>query len=154
MGQFVYWMNVSLDLRIERAPGDNGSGEWLRIGESLHREFNARARELAVMVQGRVIYETMEEFWPRARTDDSLPEFLREYGEIWTDAPKVLVSRTRTSAEHNTRIVGGDDAIVRFGPEPRELVDRVVSGPKRTAGSESAGRQLPRSCCGPDCSTN
>jgi dihydrofolate reductase len=111
MGRFVYWMNVSLDLRIEQVPGDDGAGEWLRIGEELHREFNARARTLALMVQGRVIYETMEEYWPRARGDASLPEVLREYGEIWTAAPKVLVSRTRRSAEHNTRIIGGDDAI-------------------------------------------
>jgi len=111
MGRFVYWMNVSLDLRIEQVPGDNGAGEWLRIGEELHREFNARARQLAVMVQGRVVYETMEEYWPRARTDASLPEVLREYGEIWTSAPKVLVSRTRKTADHGTRVIGGDDAI-------------------------------------------
>ncbi|CAN5148821.1 dihydrofolate reductase family protein [soil metagenome] len=111
MGRFVYWMNVSLDLRIEQVPGDDGAGEWLRIGEELHREFNARARELAVMVQGRVIFETMEEYWPRARTDDALPDFLREYGEIWTDAAKVLVSRTRRHADFNTRVIGGDHAI-------------------------------------------
>jgi dihydrofolate reductase len=111
MGRFVYWMNVSLDLRIEQVPGDNGAGEWLRIDEELHREFNAQARALAVMVQGRVIYETMEEYWPRAREDASLPDFMREYGEIWTAKPKVLVSRTRHSADHNTRIIGGDDAI-------------------------------------------
>jgi dihydrofolate reductase len=111
MGRFVYWMNVSLDLRIEQVPGDNGAGEWLRISEELHREFNARARGLALMVQGRVMYETMEEYWPRAREDASLPDVLREYGEIWTSAPKVLVSRTRGSAGHSTRIIGGDDAI-------------------------------------------
>ncbi|MEU5782456.1 dihydrofolate reductase family protein [Micromonospora lupini] len=111
MGRFVYWMNVSLDLRIEQVPGDNGGGDWLRIGEELHREFNARARALAGMVQGRVIYETMEEFWPRAREDASLPDFMREYGEIWTSAPKVLVSRTRSHADHGTRVIGGDDAI-------------------------------------------
>jgi dihydrofolate reductase len=111
MGRFAYWMNVSLDLRIEQVPGDNGAGEWLRIGEELHREFNARARALALMVQGRVIYETMEEYWPRAREDASLPDVLREYGQIWTAKPKVLVSRTRRSAGHNTQIIGGDDAI-------------------------------------------
>ena len=111
MGRFLYWMNVSLDLRIEQVPGDDGAGEWLRIDEELHREFNARARSLVGMVQGRVIYETMEEYWPRAREDASLPDFMREYGEIWTAAPKVLVSRTRHSAEHDTRIIGGDDAI-------------------------------------------
>jgi dihydrofolate reductase len=111
MGRFVYWMNVSLDLRIEQVPGDHGAGEWLRIDEELHREFNAQARALALMVQGRVVYEVMEEYWPRAREDATLPDVLREYGRIWTAKPKVLVSRTRRSADHDTRIIGGDDAI-------------------------------------------
>jgi len=111
MGRFVYSMNVSLDLRIEQVPGDNGAGEWLRIDEELHREFNARAEAVAMIVHGRVFYETMEEFWPGAREDATLPDFLREYGEIWTAKPKVLVSRTRTHADHNTRIIGAGDAI-------------------------------------------
>jgi dihydrofolate reductase len=110
-GRFVYWMNVSLDLRIEHAEDEQGGGSWMRIGESLHHEFNSRARALSLMVQGRTVYETMEGFWPKARDDASLPGFLREYGEIWTAMPKVLVSRTRTSAEHNTRVVSGLDAL-------------------------------------------
>jgi len=36
---------------------------------------------------------------------------MREYGEIWTSMPKVLVSRTRESADYDTRIIGGNDAI-------------------------------------------
>ena len=111
MGRFMYWMNVSVDLRIEQVPGDNGAGEWLRIDEEVHREFNARAWELSLMVQGRVVYELMEDYWPRTHEDASLPDLMHEYGKIWTTKPKVLVSRTRSSAEHNTRIVGGDDAI-------------------------------------------
>ncbi|WP_433358959.1 dihydrofolate reductase family protein [Streptosporangium sp. CA-115845] len=111
MGRFVYSMQVSLDLRIEQVPGDNGAGEWLRIDEELHRECNALTQALALMVQGRVYYEVMEEYWPRAHEDASLPDVMREYGEIWTAKPKVLVSRTRRSADHNTRIIGGDDAI-------------------------------------------
>ena len=111
MGRFVYGMNVSLDLRIEQVPGDDGAGEWLRIDEELHRAWNAQAQEAALMVQGRVLYEIMEHAWPGAREDASLPDYMREYGEIWTAKPKVLVSRTRRSADHNTRIIGGDDAI-------------------------------------------
>jgi dihydrofolate reductase len=114
MGRFVYSMQVSLDLRIEQVPGDNGAGEWLRVDEELHRECNALTRTLALMVHGRVYYEVMEEFWPRAHEDASLPDFMREYGEIWTAKPKVLVSRTRRDADHNTRIIGGDDAIERL----------------------------------------
>lgn len=110
MGRCIYSMNVSLDLRIEQVPGDNGAGEWLRLSEELHREANARMRDLSLMVHGRVYYETMEEFWPHAHEDASLPDYLREYGALWTAMPKVLVSRTRHAAGHNTRVIG-DDAI-------------------------------------------
>src|SRR6478736_5707095 len=111
MGRFIYAMNVSLDLRIEQVPGDNGAGEWLRIDEELHRELNAQARAATLIVHGRVFYETMEETWPRAREDASLPDFLREYGEIWAAKPKVLVSRTRHSPGHNDPIIGGEDGV-------------------------------------------
>ncbi|SDS77002.1 dihydrofolate reductase family protein [Actinoplanes derwentensis] len=110
-GRFVYWINVSLDLRIEYTENEQGSGSWARIGESLHQEFNSRARAMSLMVQGRVVYETMEGFWPEARDDASLPEYLREYGRIWTSMPKVLVSRTRTSAEYNTRVIDSVGAL-------------------------------------------
>lgn len=113
MGRFVYSMNVSIDLRIEQVAGDNGAGEWLRIDEELHRAANDFARDASAIVHGRVFYEVMEEFWPRAAFDDSLPDFLRDYGRIWTEKPKVLVSRTRTEAEHRTRIFN-DDAIERL----------------------------------------
>jgi dihydrofolate reductase len=111
MGRFVYWMNVSVDLKIQSPGGPDGGGDWVRIGEQLHREFNARARGLALMVQGRRMYDIMDPFWPNARTDASLPDYMREYGEIWTSMPKVLVSRTRRTADHNTRVIGGDDTI-------------------------------------------
>jgi dihydrofolate reductase len=126
MGCFVYSMNVSLDLRIEQVPGDNGAGEWLRINEEMHREANARTRALALMVHGRVIYETMEEYWPRAHDDASLPDYMREYGEIWTAKPKVLVSRTRHGADHNTRIIGGGDAIEQLAAL-RAGTDGIIS---------------------------
>jgi dihydrofolate reductase len=108
--RFVYWMNVSLDLMIESAPGENGGGDWMRIGEPLHREFNARARAMTMSIEGRTTYEIMESFWPAAAQDATLPAYLQEYGEIWTSMPKMLVSRTRTTASHGTRIVG-DGAI-------------------------------------------
>lgn len=111
MGRFVYWMNVSLDMKIEQVPGDHGAGEWLRIDEELHEEFNAQARDLEMMVQGRVFYEIMEAAWPQYRDDASLPQVMRDYGEIWTTIPKALVSRTRDNADFNTRVIGGHDAI-------------------------------------------
>ena len=52
---------------------------------------------------------------------------MREYGEIWTAKPKVLVSRTRHSAEHNTRIIGGDDAIEQLAALRAET-DGAIGG--------------------------
>jgi dihydrofolate reductase len=115
MGTTVYWMNTSVDLLIERSSQDHsgkeGTGSWIRIDEELHRAFNERGRALALLIEGRVVYEMMESYWPPARDDMSLPDFLREWAHIWTDMPKVLVTNTRTHAEHNTRVVGGSDAL-------------------------------------------
>ena len=111
MGRMVYWMNVSLDLYIEERPGEEGDGAWLRIGEGLHREFNRRASNLSSMVQGRVVYEIMENSWPGFANDESVPEYMQEYGKIWVDIPKFLVSRSRVEASYNTTVIGGDDVI-------------------------------------------
>ena len=130
-------MNVSLDLRIEHVPDEDGGGGWMRIGEELHTAFNARARELSLMIEGRRIHEIMESFWPRAR-DFSLPGYLREYGRIWTAAPKVLVSNTRTQAQYGTRIVGGADAIQQLA-RIREETDGQIG-----VGGASVATQLLR----------
>lgn len=111
MGRTVYWMNVSLDLFIEGDSGEEGAGTWLHIGEELHREFNQRASNLSAMVQGRVVYEIMERAWPEIADDESMPDYMQDYGRIWVDMPKVLVSRTRTEAPFNTRVFAGSDAI-------------------------------------------
>jgi len=125
MGRTAYWMNVSLDLRIERAPNEQGGGAWMRIGRQLHEEINRRARDLALSIEGRVIYETMESFWPAAIDDETTPDYIREYGRIWTSTPKVLVSNTRTEAQHDTRIIGGDDVIDRIA-ELRATTDGTI----------------------------
>jgi dihydrofolate reductase len=111
MGRTIYWMNVSLDLFIEGPSGEEGDGEWLQIGEELHREFNQRASNLSAMVQGRVVYEIMERAWPDIADDESMPDYMQDYGRIWVDIPKVLVSLTRNEAGFNTRVFGGSDTI-------------------------------------------
>jgi dihydrofolate reductase len=143
--RFVYWMNVSLDLFIEREPGDHGGlggPDWVRIDEPLHREFNARARAMSMLVEGRTVYEMMDPFWPNARGDASLPDFMREFGEIWTNTPKVLVSRTRTTAGHNTRIVGGEDAIGELAALRREANGDIGVGGANLATQLLAARLL------------
>jgi dihydrofolate reductase len=77
------------------------------------------------MVQGRVIYETMESFWPKAANDPTQPDYMQEYGRIWTAMPKVMVSNTRREAGNNTRVVGGHDAMTQLAKLRRET-DGVI----------------------------
>lgn len=132
MGRMTYWMNVSLDLFIEQSAGDHVADEegggWIRIDEQLHREFNERGRSMALFLEGRVIYEMMETAWPGAAEDETLPDYLREWGGIWTAAPKVLVSNSRTAAGHNTRIVGGADAISQLAAIRDETDGTIAVG--------------------------
>jgi dihydrofolate reductase len=124
-------MNVSVDGFVERHArehSDLAGPDWIRIDEQLHREFNARGRALSMMVEGRVVHDMMDPFWPDARSDESLPDYLREWAEIWTAMPKVLVSRTRTSAGHNTRVFGGDDAIARLAELRRDADGDIAVG--------------------------
>jgi dihydrofolate reductase len=111
MGRLVYWMNVSMDLRIEHRANEQGGGSWMRITDALHRDFNDRARKLAAGIQGRIIHETMESFWPSAANDPSVSQVMRDYGKIWVAMPKYLVSNTRKAADYNTQIIGGPDVI-------------------------------------------
>src|SRR4029453_9892240 len=118
MGRMTYWMNVSLDLRIARSAGDHVAdeegGEWPRIDEQLFRDFNERARGLALFVEGRIIYEMMETVWPSAAPDGALPDALRGGGETGTPPRKILVPNSPPPASHNPRIVGGADAITQL----------------------------------------
>lgn len=119
---------MSLDLFIEQTPGESGGGEWLRIGEELHREFNRRAAGLSVGVHGRVVYEIMEGSWPQIANDGTMPDYMQEYGRIWVEMPKILVSRTRTEAGNNTRVIGGSDVLDRLAALREDTIGYIGVG--------------------------
>ena len=127
MGRFIYSMNASVDLLIEQVPGDHGAGEWLRIDEELHQDFNDEAGRLAMFVQGRVFFEIMENAWPEAADDPTAPRVIQEYGRIWVSKPKVLVSRTRGDAGYGTRVIG-DGAIAQLAKIRTETDGRIAVG--------------------------
>ena len=55
-------------------------------------------------LSGRVTYEFMAGFWPTADADPASTPFVKEFAPIWRDMPKVVYSRTLTSAGWNTTI--------------------------------------------------
>lgn len=112
MGTVTYGFNVSLDGYIEDSAG---SFDWSMPDEGLHRHFNDLERETAVHLYGRGLYEVMRP-WSTMDSDESLPEYIREYARLWQRVPNVVFSRTLTAAESNVRIVrdGIADEVARL----------------------------------------
>ena len=103
MGRLIVSMNLSLDGCIE-APGQD-DGSWLRIDEEVHRAFNELATGADTFLYGRNVYEVMIPYWPDAAEDAAKPAYEREYGRLWMDTPKVVVSTSIKEPNWNTRVV-------------------------------------------------
>lgn len=106
MGRLIVSMNVSLDGYIEAQGQDDGS--WLRIDEEVHRAFNALAAGADTLLYGRKVYEVMIPYWPDAAGDATKPAHEREYGRLWLEKPKVVVSTLLKAPGWNTRVVSTD----------------------------------------------
>lgn len=114
MGRLIVSMNLSLDGYIEAQGQDDGS--WLCIDDEVHGVFNELAAGADVFLYGRKVYEVMIPYWPDAADDAEKSAYEREYGRLWMDTPKVVVSESLTEPGWNTRVVSSDvcEAIARL----------------------------------------
>lgn len=105
MGKVIYSMNVSLDGYVEDR---DGGLDWGQVDEELHSWFNDRTREVAVLINGRRLYELMAAYWPTAEADPSAGEVERDFARIWVAKPKVVFSTSLTEVHWNSRLARGD----------------------------------------------
>jgi len=101
MGRLTYSMNVSLDGYAAGLGGDLG---WSTVDEEIHQWWNDRIREAGAYLYGRKIWELMSAHWPTAESDPNAGPVEREFGRIWTAAPKVVFSSTLESVDWNARL--------------------------------------------------
>jgi dihydrofolate reductase len=92
-------MSVSVDGFIADRNGESG---WGVPSEELFRFHLDRVRELAAILCGRRLYETML-VW---ETDPSLrsDELGAAFADVWSALPKVVFSRTLDSVQGNARL--------------------------------------------------
>ncbi len=95
MRNLTYTMNPSLDGYIA---GPDGSFEWARPDEELHRFHNDLLRETGVSLYGRNLYETMK-VWETLDQEPGAADHLVEFAEIWRATPKIVFSTTLTEVE-------------------------------------------------------
>jgi dihydrofolate reductase len=101
MRKIVFGMNCSLDGYIA---GPNGEDDWALINDEMH-DYSTRLLESGdIMLCGRVIYRMLADYWPTAEQDASLSPSVRRFAQTINRLPKILYSRSISSAGWNTRI--------------------------------------------------
>lgn len=124
MGTLSYTMSISLDGYIEDPTGGIGFSE---PDEEVHRFANQQARETAVFLFGRGLYDVMEEFWTAPERADG-HEVEAEFAQLYIATPRVVFSDSLESVAPGCRLVRRADAF-----------DEVVRLKKETDGDLAVG---------------
>ena len=105
MGDVVLWMGISVDGYIE-APGHDI--DWHLVDDELHTYFNERLGAAGAFLEGRVVFELMQAFWPNADEDPEGSPTMDEFAGIWRRIPKIVYSRTLQSVPEGATAVVHD----------------------------------------------
>lgn len=121
MRKLVYTMNPSLDGYIN---GPDGTFDWARPGEELHRFHNGLMRGTGVCLYGRNLYETMK-VWDTLDQEPGATDVTREFAEIWRATPKLVFSSMLDEVEGSNTVLATEDVVdvaERLKAEDREEI--------------------------------
>src|SRR5271154_6108860 len=125
MARLIYSAIASLDGYIE---DPQGRFEWGQPDEEVFRFLNDLERPIGTYLYGRRMYETMRN-WESAPTDENVPEYVRDWAQIWRGAEKVVFSRTLEAVSTaRTRIERSFDAQDIRGLKAMVRRDLTVGG--------------------------
>ena len=101
MRKVILFVQVSLDGFFE---GPKKEIDWNMVDDELHAHILEVLKATGGFLSGRVTYEMMAAFWPTADADPASTPFVKEFAPLWRDMPKVVYSKTLTSAGWNTKV--------------------------------------------------
>ena len=90
MGQVIYSAIASLDGYVNDVSGDFG---WAMPDEDVHAFVNDLMRPIGTHLYGRRLYEVMAA-WQTMGTSPDQPAVIRDFGEQWRAADKIVYSTT------------------------------------------------------------
>lgn len=136
MAKLIYWMNTSLDGYVA---DEAGNFDWSEPSDEVHALANDLERPIGTYLYGRRVYETMA-VWQTLGTRRDEPAVIREFGDIWRAADKVVYSRTlqHVSTPKTTLEREFDAAAVRKMTD-ESARDISVNGPTLAAHAIRAG---------------
>jgi dihydrofolate reductase len=132
MGRVFFAMGMSLDGYVEDA---SGSFDFTAPDDEVHRIANEQARDAAVFVFGRRMYELMESYWPgAAAAPDELSEVAAQFARVYVETPRVVVSDSLGDVPDGVRLVRRADAAAEVARLAREHEGHIeVGGPTLAA---------------------
>ncbi len=99
MGKVMLSINLSLDGFADHTVA-------VAADDELHDFFSGLLDLTEVAIFGRVTYELMESYWPRAHEDPSATKGMLDFATKFNAIPKVVFSKTLKSVMwNNTRLV-------------------------------------------------
>jgi dihydrofolate reductase len=102
MRKIISMVSVSLDGYFE---GPDRELDWHLVDEELHQHFNDNLARMGAFLDGRVSYELMADYWPRADENPGSSPAEREFAAIWRAMPKYVFSRTLREAGWGTTVM-------------------------------------------------
>lgn len=101
MRKVTLFVSVSLDGFFE---GPQKQIDWHMVSDEFLAHVDEVLKGAGGFLSGRVTYELMAGFWPTADADPASTPHVKEFAPIWRNMPKVVYSKTLTSAGWNTTI--------------------------------------------------
>jgi len=133
MAKLTYTMMASLDGFVSDL---DGGFDWGQIDHAVHAHANEEARRLTLSVYGRRMYEMML-YWETCDDEDPVAA---DFGRIWRNIEKIVVSRTLTETRSGkTRLVRDFDVEDMLALKAQTKGEIDVSGPELAAGFLDAG---------------
>jgi dihydrofolate reductase len=133
MGKMLYSMLASLDGYVADERGEFG---WAEPDEEVHRFANDLERSVGTYLYGRRMYEVMA-VWDDPAALAGGPAYIREFGELWRAADKVVYSSTlQAVSTGRTRLEPA------FDPEAVRRLKSVAEADLSIGGPDLAGQAL------------
>jgi dihydrofolate reductase len=115
---------------------EDGRFDWAAPDEEVHRFANDLESSIGTHLLGRRMYETMV-FWESLPDPDAMPEYVRDFAEIWQATDKIVYTRTLGAVSSaRTRIER------EFNPDAVRELKASTDGDLSVGGAELAARAL------------
>src|SRR5689334_9566383 len=91
MRKIISFMHISLDGFVA---GPNGEMDWIKVDQELFDYVGERISKGDTSMYGRVTYDMMESYWPKAGEQPNATKHAIEHSKWYNNVHKVVLSKT------------------------------------------------------------